>query len=50
VAYSSEDRKHEGIIAELSVRENILLALQAEQGWVRRIARRRQDELTASWI
>jgi len=50
IAYSSEDRKHEGIIAELSVRENILLALQAEQGWVRRIARRRQDELTASWI
>jgi simple sugar transport system ATP-binding protein len=50
VAYSSEDRKHEGIIAELSVRENILLALQAEQGWVRRIPRRRQDELTASWI
>lgn len=50
VAYSSEDRKHEGIIGELSVRENILLALQAEQGWVRRIARRRQDELTASWI
>ena len=51
VAYSSEDREHEGIIAELSVRENILLALQAEQGWVRRIARRRgRDELTASWI
>ncbi|MEP6842818.1 MAG: sugar ABC transporter ATP-binding protein [Pseudolysinimonas sp.] len=50
VAYSSEDRKREGIIAELSVRENILLALQAEQGWVRRIPRRRQDELTASWI
>ncbi|MEO6115735.1 MAG: ATP-binding cassette domain-containing protein, partial [Pseudolysinimonas sp.] len=50
VAYSSENRKREGIIAELSVRENILLALQAEQGWVRRISRRRQDELTSSWI
>jgi galactofuranose transport system ATP-binding protein len=50
IAYSSESRKTEGIIGELSVRENITLALQAERGWVRRIPRSRQDELSASWI
>jgi simple sugar transport system ATP-binding protein len=50
IAYSSENRKTEGIIAELSVRENITLALQAERGWLRRIPRSRQDELSASWI
>jgi simple sugar transport system ATP-binding protein len=50
VAYSSESRKTEGIIGELSVRENITLALQAERGWLRRIPRARQDELSASWI
>ena len=50
VAYSSENRKSEGIIAELSVRENITLALQAERGWFNPIPRTRQDELSASWI
>ncbi len=50
VAYSSENRKTEGIIGELSVRENIVLALQAERGWFRKIPRARQDELSASWI
>ena len=50
IAYSSENRKVEGIIGELTVRENITLALQAEKGWLRRIPRARQDELTASWI
>jgi len=50
IAYSSESRKTEGIIGELSVRENITLALQAERGWLRRIPRARQEELSASWI
>jgi len=50
VAYSSESRKTEGIIAELTVRENIALALQAQKGWMRRIPRARQQELCESWI
>lgn len=50
IAYSSENRKSEGIIAQLSVRENITLALQAERGWFKPIPRNRQDELSASWI
>jgi monosaccharide-transporting ATPase len=50
IAYSSEDRKKEGIVEELSVRDNIVLALQADRGWFRRISRRRQDELALSYI
>ena len=50
IAYSPENRKTDGIIGELTVRENINLALQAERGWLRRRPRVRQDELSASWI
>jgi simple sugar transport system ATP-binding protein len=32
IAFCSEDRKHEGALLELSVRDNILLALQARAG------------------
>ena len=35
VGYCPEDRKKEGIVAELSIRENIMLALQARRGWWR---------------
>ncbi|MBF4635902.1 sugar ABC transporter ATP-binding protein [Agreia pratensis] len=50
IAYASENRRTEGIIGDLSVRDNIALALQADMGWFRRIPRRRQDELAASYI
>ncbi len=50
IAYSSENRRSEGIVDELSVRENIILALQADRGWMRPIPRKRQDELSASYI
>ena len=35
VGYLSEDRKRDGIIGDLSVRENIILALQAMRGFFR---------------
>ncbi len=50
IAYSSENRKTEGIIGELSVGENITFALQAQRGWLWRLRRARQRELAASWI
>jgi len=50
IAYSSENRRAEGIVDELSIRDNIALALQADRGWFRRIPRKRQDELAASYI
>jgi simple sugar transport system ATP-binding protein len=50
VVYSSEDRKSEGIIGDLTVRENILISLQADNGWFRRLSRARQSELAESYI
>ncbi|NDL55715.1 sugar ABC transporter ATP-binding protein [Phytoactinopolyspora mesophila] len=50
VVYSSEDRRAEGIVDALSVRENIVLALQADRGILHRISSARQRELAASWI
>jgi galactofuranose transport system ATP-binding protein len=50
IAFSSEDRKGEGIVADLTVRDNLLLALQARRGWARRIPHRTADELVDRWI
>ena len=49
VVYSSENRRTEGIIGQLSVLENITLALQSQSGW-RRIPTARQRELASSWV
>lgn len=48
--FTPEDRKTEGIVAELSVRENIILALQAQRGWLRLIPRRKQEEIADRFI
>ncbi len=45
-----EDRKAEGIIGDLTVRENIILALQAKRGWQRFIGRKQQEVLADSMI
>jgi monosaccharide-transporting ATPase len=50
IGYCPEDRKKEGIVAELSIRENILLALQARRGWFRKISGQRARELADLWI
>jgi len=50
IAFCSEDRKSEGIVPSLSVRENIILAMQAGRGFVRLLARRKQEELAAHYI
>jgi simple sugar transport system ATP-binding protein len=50
IAFSSENRRTEGLVGELSVRENIVLAMQAARGWLRPIPRRRQDELVARYV
>lgn len=50
IGYCAEDRKKEGIVAELSIRENILLALQARRGWWRKIKRHRAHEIADMWI
>ncbi|MFI6821187.1 sugar ABC transporter ATP-binding protein [Micromonospora sp. NPDC050187] len=50
IAFCSENRRTEGLVGELSVRENIILAMQAARGWLRPVPRRRQDELVRRWI
>jgi simple sugar transport system ATP-binding protein len=50
IAFCPENRKAEGIIDELTIRENIILALQASQGWFRKIHRKRQDEIADEYI
>ncbi|MEK5253448.1 sugar ABC transporter ATP-binding protein [Paenibacillus sp. FSL F4-0125] len=50
IAFCSENRKTEGIIGDLSIRENIILALQAKLGWFKTISRKRQDEVAEEYI
>ena len=49
-ALCPEDRKADGIIAELSVRENIALALQARQGLWPAISHAKQAELATYYV
>ena len=48
--YCPEERKTDGIVAELTVRENIVLALQAKLGIARPLSRREQDEIARRFI
>lgn len=48
--FCSEDRKTEGIIPDLSVRENIVLALQARRGWWKPVSRAKQKALADEYI
>ncbi len=50
MAYLPEDRKEEGIIADLSVRENIIIALQARKGMFNLISRKEQEEFADKYI
>jgi galactofuranose transport system ATP-binding protein len=49
-AFTPENRKVDGIIPHLSVRENIVLALQAKQGALRTIPGSRQVEIAEEYI
>lgn len=50
LALCPEDRKAEGIVAELSVRENIALALQARRGLWRNLRRAEQEALALRYV
>ncbi|MGJ8583502.1 MAG: sugar ABC transporter ATP-binding protein [Marinosulfonomonas sp.] len=49
-ALCPEDRKTEGIVGDLSVRDNIALALQARQGWMRPIPRRKVEQIAQHYV
>jgi simple sugar transport system ATP-binding protein len=50
IAFCPEDRKTEGIIPDLTVRENIVLPLQARKGFFRGISGKEQDKITDRFI
>ncbi|ARJ06819.1 ABC transporter ATP-binding protein [Cnuibacter physcomitrellae] len=50
IVYSSENRRSDGIIADLSVLDNITLALQAQRGVLHRMSVARRRELAQSWV
>lgn len=48
--FCPEDRKNDGIIGDLSVRENIVLALQAQRGWANPLPKSEQLTLCNHYI
>jgi simple sugar transport system ATP-binding protein len=50
IAFCSENRKTEGIIADLTIRENMILAMQGIQGWFNYIPKRKQIEIADEYI
>ena len=50
IGFCSEDRKHEGAILALSVRDNIILALQARRGLLRAIPLKEQQALAEEFV
>jgi monosaccharide-transporting ATPase len=50
LAFCSEDRKGEGLVPHLSVRENLILAMQASRGPLRLLPRKEQERLAAHYI
>jgi len=50
IAFCPEDRKADGVVDDLTVRENIILAVQSNKGWVKRLSRQQQYELAEKFI
>ncbi|MCL2010790.1 MAG: sugar ABC transporter ATP-binding protein [Synergistaceae bacterium] len=50
IALCPEDRKQDGVVTDLTVRENIVLALQGRMGMFQYISRKKQSELADKYI
>ena len=50
IAFCPEDRKRDGIIGDLSIRENIMLAVQARRGFMHPMSRQEQNDLANKYI
>ncbi len=48
--FAPEDRKTDGIVADLTIRENIVLGMQARRGWMRPIPRAEQNRLADQYV
>lgn len=45
-----EDRKSEGLVGELSIRENIILSIQSKRGWLRKLSTAEQARIADEMI
>ena len=50
IGYLPEDRKRDGIIADLSVRDNIILALQVMRGFFKPMGRSEMDQFADEYV
>jgi len=50
ISLSPEDRKADGIVDDLTVRENIILAMQASRGWFKYLSAQQQYEIADKYI
>jgi simple sugar transport system ATP-binding protein len=50
IAFCPEDRKRDAIVADLTIRENIILALQGRMGMFKTISRKKQNEMADKYI
>ena len=50
MGFLPDDRKAEGVIADLSIRENIILAVQAKRGMFRLLPRAEQEKIADKYI
>ena len=50
IALCPEDRKAEGVVGDLTIRENIILALQARHGWFKFLDTQKQYEIADKYI
>jgi len=50
IALCPGDRKAEGIVGDLTIRENIILALQARYGWFKYLNMQKQYEISEKYI
>ena len=50
IVFSSENRRAEGLVADLTVGENIVLGIQARRGWLRKVRRAEHDAVVTEYI
>jgi monosaccharide-transporting ATPase len=50
IAFSTENRRDEGTVGDLTVRENLVLAVQARRGWSRPLSKREKDAIVDKYI
>lgn len=50
IAFSSENRRAEGVVGDLTVAENIVLGIQAKRGALRKVRKSEQDAIVAEYI